>query len=329
MTLDAPVLTANDIDARISRAGAVDAITEALRAGQPIEDDPPRLFSPVAAGEFLLMPAETAAFAGVKVATVAPGNTARDLPKIHAWYLLFDAETLRPRAVLEGTHLTLLRTPAVTAVAVLGLLAAHPTRPRTGIDHLAVLGSGPQAYAHVRTLADVVPVGRVSVLGRTAHRVDALVRSLRADGVCADPGSRDALPTADVVVTATSSSSPVLDLADVGAEAVVAAIGSHGTDHRELGASLVRGADLAVEARASAYRESGNLLSARTADEWRQGAQPVANLADLVFGRVRRRESRPAVYTGVGMSWEDLAVVEKIMARPSDGALPPRQETAR
>lgn len=60
-------------------------------------------------------------------------------------------------------------------------------------------------------------------------------------------------------------------------------------------------------------RTAGNLLGARRVDEWAD--LPVANLADLVAGRFERRPGRPAVFSGVGMSWEDLAVATALYER--------------
>jgi len=314
-----PVISAAEIDAVVSPRDAIAAITAALRDGWDIEHDHERLFAPLARGEFLLMPAESTASAGIKVATIAPGNTTRGLPKIHAWYLLFDRETLQPRAVLDGARLTTLRTPAVTAVAVSGLLAADPGGPRKDVDHLVLVGSGPQAIEHARTLAAMMPVRRVSVVGRSPVRVGAAVAGLRAAGLTVDEGSRATLLEGDVVITATSSPTPVLDLDDVRPGAVIAAIGSHGHHHREVGERLVRSADIVVEARTSALRENGNLAAARSSDEWTSGESPIANLAELVRGEVIRRPGAPALYTGVGMAWEDLAVVERIMETTRKG----------
>ncbi|WP_205827188.1 ornithine cyclodeaminase family protein [Microbacterium excoecariae] len=328
MSAGIPVVGAGEIRGALTRAEAVAAIERALAAGQDVEADTPRLFRPLRAGEFLLMPAESPAHAGVKVATVAPGNPARGIPKIHAWYLLFDAGTLRPVALLDGTELTTLRTPAVTAAAIRGLLRAAPGGPRERIDRLAVFGSGPQAEAHVRTLHEIFPVERVSILGRTPERVEALLGRLRADGIAAEAGDAAAVAAADVVVTATSSSAPVLALGDVRSDAVVAAIGAHGPAHRELAADLVRGSDLVVEARASAFRESGNLLQARAEADWTGGAQAVANVRELVAGAVRRTPGRPAVFAGVGMSWEDLAIAEHLLdVLGLSGAPGPEEET--
>lgn len=319
-----PVIDAAEIASRLDSRGAVEAIETALRDGLDIESDPPRLFSPLDRGEFLLMPTESPRHAGIKVVTIAPRNTERGLPKIQAWYLVFDAETLGPLAILDGARLTTLRTPAVTAVAVRALLHADPRGARGSIDALAVLGSGPQAEAHVRTLASVMPVGAVRIIGRTASRVDDLVARLLADGIEATAGRRADLASSDVVVTATSSSEPVLARGDVDDHAIVAAVGSHGVDHRELAADLILGSDLVVEARASALRENGNLLRARDIDAWRSGAQPLSNLRELISASFRRRDGHPAVYTGVGMSWEDLAVVARILESADDAGSPSR-----
>lgn len=314
-----PVVSAADIERVFSPADVVEAVTAALQSGLDVETDHERIFAPLAAGEFLLMPSETPDAVGIKVATIAPGNTRLGLPKISAWYLVFDAATLQPAAIVDGTRLTTLRTPAVTAVAVRGLLAADPGGARTEIAELVVLGSGPQAIEHATTLAAVLPVGRVALIGRTPDRVAAAVAALRERGLDARSGTPDDLRRADVVVTATSSSTPVLGLGDVRSDAVVAAIGAHGIAHRELAADLVRAADVVVEARASAARESGNLAAA--ASDGAELAAP-ANLVELVRGAVVRRPGVPAVYSGVGMAWEDLAVVQGIMGVMRRGAAP-------
>jgi ornithine cyclodeaminase len=119
-------------------------------------------------------------------------------------------------------------------------------------------------------------------------------------------GNPSDLGDADVIVCATSSQTPVFDGSKVKSSAVVAAIGSHGLDAREIDPALVRRADVVVEGRASALSEGGDLIPARSAEEWER--HPPANLAELVAGSVQRRRDSPALFTGVGMSWEDLVI---------------------
>ena len=105
---------------------------DAIRRHRVDVDGPGRMAVPLAAGQFLLMPAELAAASdgpsavGIKVATVAPGNAGSGVPRIQGLYLLFDATTLSPQAVLDGSALTTLRTPAVSVAAVLPRLRLDP-----------------------------------------------------------------------------------------------------------------------------------------------------------------------------------------------------------
>jgi ornithine cyclodeaminase len=146
-----------DAVAALGPAAAVQAVLDALRGGLDPAGDPVRSAVGLSHGHFLLMPSETPAATGVKVATVAPGNPERGLPRIQAAYLLFDRETLTLRAVLDGSALTTLRTPAVSVAAVLGRLPERPLR-------VAVIGAGPQATGHVTTLAAVRELDNVTYL---------------------------------------------------------------------------------------------------------------------------------------------------------------------
>ena len=97
---------------------------------------------------------------------------------------------------------------------------------------------------------------------------------------------------------------PLFDGGLVAPGAVVAAVGQHGLDAREVDAGLVLRSDVVVEGRASALREAGDLIPARSAEEW-EGIRP-ANLRDLVNGEFKRSPGKPCLYAGVGMAWEDL-----------------------
>ena len=124
-----------DAVAALGPARASQAIVDALRGGLDPSADPARVSVPLSHGQFLLMPSEARAAVGVKVVTIAPGNADRGLPRIQAAYLLFDQDTLALRAVLDGTALTTLRTPAVSVATVLGHLP-------DGAMRVAVIGAG-------------------------------------------------------------------------------------------------------------------------------------------------------------------------------------------
>ncbi len=292
---------------------AVDVVERHLADGSiDPESDSPRLFSPAPGGELLMMPASVDGFCGVKIVTVAPDNPRAGWPKIQGVYALFESAHLSPVALMDAAELTLHRTPAVTSLAVRHLLAADP-HGRHEVNRLVVIGTGPQADHHIRYLAATLAPAEIVVLGRRPEAAQALVERCGARGLSVRTGSPADLPEADVIVCVTSSPTPVFDDDLVGSDAIVCAVGAHGLDRREVPATLVRRADVVVEGRGAAMRESGNLIPARSVDEWAQIS--LANLAELVTGRVRRRAGHPAFYSGVGMAWQDIALAAHLYRR--------------
>ncbi|MBO9705751.1 MAG: ornithine cyclodeaminase family protein, partial [Arthrobacter sp.] len=131
-----------------------------------------------------------------------------------------------------------------------------------------------------------------------------------AEGVDVEARTAADVGTADVILCATTSTTPLFDGAAVAPDAVVAAVGQHGLDAREVDAALVHRSDVVVEGRASALREAGDLIPARSAEEW-QWIRP-ANLRDLVVDGIARTPGKPCLYAGVGMAWEDLVTAAMV-----------------
>ncbi|MFH8473479.1 ornithine cyclodeaminase family protein [Streptomyces sp. NPDC018000] len=308
--MNLPLLGAADIEA-LGPTGAVDALEEALSGGLDPETSPARHHVTVPGGELLLMPATTRQMTGVKIAGVAPGNPARNLPRITGSYLLLDGPTLLPVALLDGAALTTLRTPAVSALAI-----RHLTGPL--LRHLVLFGTGPQAYGHLAAVLAQRRVERVTVIGRTPHRVAALVehaRQLGVDARAGDSQGAEEVATADLVLCCTTSATPLFDGTLVPDGATVVAVGSHTPDAREVDTALVSRSAVIVESRAAALSEPGDLLIPMAEGVF--SAEDIAgNLADLVTGRILDEKpaafERPRFFKSVGMGWEDLAVAAAV-----------------
>lgn len=140
----------------------------------------------------------------MKVASVAPDNPSRGLPRIQAVYLLLDAETLTPKALLDGSVLTALRTPATTAVACDRL--ADPEARR-----LVVFGSGPQAVEHTVAMSRIRDLSDIRIIGRTPERTQPALKELADRGITASLGQAKDLGAADIIVCTTSASEPLFD----------------------------------------------------------------------------------------------------------------------
>ena len=306
-----PWYDAQRMFAAVDFGTAVDALQAALADGLDPAADPARGSVPLERGEFLLMPSQGTGFAGVKVLTVAPANPDRGLPRIQGVYLLCDAQTLTPRALLDGTALTTLRTPALSALAARFLAAAEPAR-------VVVVGSGPQAWGHVHALAAVRDLVDVVITGRSAQRAERLADRLSAEGFRARAGDASAVADATIVVCATTAAVPVIDGSSVADDALVIAVGSHEPDRRELDGALVGRSQVVVEDRVTALREAGDVIIAIA--EGHTDAASLTPLAQIVRGEASVDRTRPRVFKSVGMGWQDLVVAAACVTASTGGA---------
>jgi ornithine cyclodeaminase/alanine dehydrogenase-like protein (mu-crystallin family) len=312
-----PFIAADDIAALITPRAAVDTITGALRRGADPATDPARVITPLSRGQFLLMPSEVDRYAGVKVATVAPNNPSRSLPRIQALYLLFDSETLTPSAILDGSALTSLRTPAVSIAALSPFLATSASPLR-----VVLFGAGPQAVAHLDTLLSYLR-GRRSVAAATyvvRRPADTTLPahegvSARIFGIGSDEAQAE-LAAADVVMCATSASEPLFDSSVLKDSALVVAIGSHEPHAREIDAALCARAQVIVEDIDTALRESGDIILAIAEGALR--SDELIPLKSILDGSRPLETDRPVFFKSSGMSWEDLVVASAIHERLLD-----------
>jgi 1-piperideine-2-carboxylate/1-pyrroline-2-carboxylate reductase [NAD(P)H] len=305
------------VAALLTAEETVDLLEVALRDGRvDPEADSPRMYSPAPGGEFLLLASSAGGTAGVKVVSVAPDNPARQKPKIQGIYVLFRGDDLSPVAMMDAAELTLVRTTATTVMAVKHMLRAGTDRVGDPLS-VVVFGNGPQAERHVRCLDAVLGPVEAVVVGRRPGAARAMVERCSAAGLAVTEGRAEAAMQANVILCATSSDTPIFEDHLVQEDAVVAAIGTHGAGRAELPSGLVRRSDVVVETRTVAMLESGNLLAARPVAEWDQTG--LTNLADLVAGRFERRPGHPAVYSGVGMAWQDLVAATRVYERVCEG----------
>jgi ornithine cyclodeaminase/alanine dehydrogenase-like protein (mu-crystallin family) len=299
-----PYIDAARLQALVPFPAAVDALRAALSGGAASAEAPPRVATPARAGHVLLMPAENRDHVGVKVAGVAPGNPARGLPRITGTYLLHDAATLQPLLVIDGAALTLVRTAALSALAVDEL--ADPSASR-----LLVYGTGPQVAAHMAAIATVRRLDAIAVAGRTPDATASFVADRdrwHFPGSVAIPpvaATEDDLARADIVACCTSATAPLFPGELLAEHAMVVAMGAHTPDARELDAETLRRSQVVVEDPATALREAADVAAAVAAGEL---ADPLPLRAVLEGAAVDR--TSPRVFRSVGMAWEDLAVAE-------------------
>jgi ornithine cyclodeaminase/alanine dehydrogenase-like protein (mu-crystallin family) len=251
-------------------------VAQPVRSGFAVE--PP-------GGFFYWMPARSEAL-GLKLVTFYPSNAARGLPTHMATIFLVEPDTGAPLAVMDGRLITEMRTAAVSAVAT-RLLSAPDARV------LAILGSGVQARSHYHALSLVRSFAQVRVWSPTPAHAQRFADEIGATATTAER----AVEGADVVVTATSSRSPILRGAWLKRGCHVNAVGACLPQWRELDDEAMAGV-VFVDSRA-ALRESGDVILSN--------ATIYAELGEAIGGKIDARAGETTVFKSLGMAVEDLA----------------------
>jgi ornithine cyclodeaminase/alanine dehydrogenase-like protein (mu-crystallin family) len=241
----------------------------------------------------------------LKSLCIMPGNPARGLDSHQGTVTLFDGESGVPRAVLDASAVTEVRTAAVSAVAT-GLLA------REGARVLAVLGAGVQGRSHLRALLPVRAFDEVRVYAPSLDHARSV-----ADGRAAVASSaEEAVRGADVIVLATTSSEPVIRREWLAEGAHVNAVGASVPTSRELDVETVVAGALFCDSRESLRHEAGEfrlaLEQGAIAGEDHVRAELGEVLAGMAPGRSDPREL--TVFRSLGLAVEDLAAAERAVA---------------
>ena len=233
----------------------------------------------------LVMPAWTTGpgrrYYGIKTINIAPGNGARGLPALHASYLLHDAETGVPLALIDGDEITARRTAAASALAASLLV-------RAAVSRLLVVGAGRIARLLPEAYRSVLPIRHVTVWARDADRAHTLAAALRADGIDATASAdlAAAAAAADVVSCATLATSPLIQGRWLRADGHLDLIGSFTPAMREADDDCFAGAAIYVDSD-EALRKSGDLLGPIERGVF-AGSDVRGTLAGLARGEVRR-----------------------------------------
>src|SRR3989440_8865711 len=130
---------------------------------------------------------------GLKAICIFPENPARGLDAHQGGVFLFDGETGEPRALLDGSAVTAVRTAAVSA-------GATPALAREDAKELAILGAGVQARSHLEALPHVRSFERARIWSRTPdHAREVATESPLAE---VTESAEAAVNGADVIGTA-------------------------------------------------------------------------------------------------------------------------------
>lgn len=209
----------------------------------------------------------------------------------------------RLSGLVVGDELGARRTGALGAVAT-DVLA----RPEA--NHVAVIGTGAQAWTQIWALASIRTLSKVSVHSRTRdHREDFAARVSKELGLnveaVADPAA--AVRDADIIVLATRSTTPVINAADVAPGTHVTTIGPKSDSDHETPLGLVEASTLIScdsPAQAAAYPEP-----------FFTGSTPLVSLADVLLGITPGRQNSEDItlHCSVGLAGSEILIARRIL----------------
>jgi ornithine cyclodeaminase/alanine dehydrogenase-like protein (mu-crystallin family) len=237
----------------------------------------------------------------IKVVNVFDRNIAVGLPSHLALISLFDARTGLPVCVMDGTHITAVRT-AGAAVLAAGELA------RRNASIVTVVGAGVQAREHLRLLPMIRKFDEIRVASLVFADAERL--AAKFPGVRAVPDIEGAVRKADIICLATHSPEPVILSEWVRSGAHVSSVGYY-PPRGELPFELPRRHQVFVETLDSLAPPPIGCSELRGLDQ-----HSVVCLGDVLSGRKpgRTRSDQVTVYKAMGTAMEDLVTAEVVFA---------------
>ncbi len=302
------ILTAKDVRAALPMSKAIDAMRHAygqLSAGTAIA--PPRQHITSDKGVTLIMPAylpKRSEF-GIKVVSVYDENPDINLPRITATVLVLDPYTGAPKAFMDGTSLTAIRTGAGGGLAA-DLLA------RKNSKTVGLFGAGVQARAQLQAVMAVRKIECVNLISRTQISAENIATEISnwtdAPKVNLATSPQEVVENADIVICATTSATPLFDGNDIKTGTHITAVGTFAPEKREVDTETVTRANrIVVDSREACLEEAGDLII--------PNAQIDTEIGEIVNGDKQGRQSEDEItfFKSVGVAVQDAVAASAVL----------------
>jgi alanine dehydrogenase len=300
------LLTEADVRGLLTMPAALVAVEESFRrlaAGNAIVHPRQRLHIPGKSYLHYMAAADaTGGYMGLKIYSSAKEGLRFIVP-------LFNVTTGDLAAVIEADFLGQMRTGAASGVAT-RLMSREDSRV------VGIIGTGLQARTQLEAVSLVRKLGEVRVCGRNASRREAFATEMSARlkvPVRSAANAEEAVRDADIVITSTTSTNPVVEGRWLKKGTHINAIGANFPQKRELDAEAVERCDvIAVDSREQSKLESGDLIQVFGQDDKRWSR--VAEMADIVVGKApgRTNADQITLFKSNGIAIEDIVVAGQI-----------------
>ncbi|HWR61553.1 MAG TPA: ornithine cyclodeaminase family protein [Clostridia bacterium] len=241
---------------------------------------------------------------GCKIITVFPDNPGKNRPTIYSNIILNDPETGELLALMDGEYITALRTGGIS-----GLAAKYLSREDA--DTVCVFGAGMQARTQLEAVCAVRSIRRAYVFDvseANALKYCGEMSQRLGIEVSAGKNQRESLVNSQIILTATTSGTPLFNGEDVPDGAFVSGVGSYTPQTRELPEELLMKSEVVVDAYEAALKEAGDLIIPM--EKGLISRQDIkAELSEVVTGHyMRNNDSQIIVFKTVGIAIQDMCI---------------------
>ncbi|HEV2490760.1 MAG TPA: ornithine cyclodeaminase family protein [Candidatus Acidoferrales bacterium] len=300
------LLTEADVRSLLTMTVALEAVEAAFRRladGQALVHSRQRLHLPEKSYLHYMAAGDAAGgYMGMKIYTSSPEGLRFLVP-------LFRAASGELLALIEADYLGQMRTGAATGLAT-KLLSRLDARS------VGIIGTGLQARTQLEAVAAVRKIESVYAYGRDAQHQAEFAREMKSRfgvPVRASGTPEEVVRQADILITATTASQPVVEGRWLRPGTHINAIGANFPQKRELDAEAIERSDLIfVDSREQARIEAGDLIHAFAENPVRWNL--VKELAELVSGRVAGRSTRKQItlFKSSGIAIEDVVTAGRV-----------------
>jgi len=309
------IINRQEVERLLPMAACIDVLADAMRAASSgAVSMPLRLFTPLAdgSGSFGLMPGSTLdpPFFGAKVISLLPGNPAKGLPMVQGYVSLFDHESGKPVALIEGASVTAIRTAAASGLAT-RVLARKDARTH------GIFGTGVQAVTHIDAVNCARDIAEILVWGRNPEKTRQFARQ-QSERVQVDVRATDDPAEAagcDVVSTVTAATKPILEGDWLRPGCHLNLVGVHTPEAREADTRAIERSRVYVDLMASAMSEAGDLL-VPMGEGAIDRAHILGEIGQVLAGDISGRtgDGEITLYKSLGIVAQDLFAAAHIYA---------------
>ncbi len=264
-----------------------------LRAHISVGDDSTSLFMPA------YIPSMNSL--GIKIVSVFPENANINKDVVLGKMLLLDDKTGEIICIMDGTFLTKIRTGAVGAVGIKYL-------SKNNSETLSIIGAGGQAEHQILGALAIRNIKKVKIFDFNFAHCENLAGKLSKlypdIEFISTKSSKECVDNSDIIITATTSKTPVFSLEDTITGCHINGIGSYTKSMNEIPKSVLDKAQYIVVDTKDAVTESGDL----------DGVINSIEISDIIANNaiIKRDENAITFYKSTGSSIFDVSVAKYI-----------------